>query len=106
MLIPNAVYRFNRTNHLTYYQAGRTSTGIDYLSPISVDGSEIISRHPSGRSYIILYFVAQSGTLAASGYWLDTVEPFAHVYDRCYCGGPGFGDRRYCDIARGRPPAG
>jgi len=80
MLIQNAVYRFNRTNKLTYYQAGRTSTGIDYLSPISVDGSEMISRHSSGRSYIILYFVAQSGALAASGYWLDTAEPFAHVY--------------------------
>lgn len=80
MLIPNAVYRFNRTARLTYYQAGRTASGIDYLSPISVDGSELVSRHASGRDYIILYFVTQKGTLAAGGYWLDPAAPFTHVY--------------------------
>lgn len=80
MLIPNAIYRFNRTDKLTYYQAARTPSGIDYLSPISVDGSELASRHPSGRDYLILYFVTKDGALAASGYWLDTQEPFDHVY--------------------------
>lgn len=34
MLIPYAVYRFNRTDKLTYYQAAHTPAGIDYLSPI------------------------------------------------------------------------
>jgi len=80
MLIPNAVYRFTRTDKLTYYQAARTSSGIDYLSPISVDGSELVNHHPTGRDYSILYFVTKEGALAASGYWLDTEEPFAYVY--------------------------
>jgi hypothetical protein len=80
MLIQNAIYRFNRNDTLIYYQAGRTASGIDYLSPISVDGSDLISQHASGRSCIILYFVTADGALAASGYWLDTEEPFAYVY--------------------------
>lgn len=80
MLIPNAIYRFTRTTKLIYYQAGRTPSGIDYLSPISVDGSEIVSRHPSGRHYIILYFVTENNALAASGYWVDSDESFANVY--------------------------
>lgn len=80
MLIPNAIYRFNRTDKLLYYQAGRTPSGIDYLSPISVDGTDLVSRHASGRTYIILYFVTQSNALAAGGYWLDTAEPFTNVY--------------------------
>ena len=80
MLIPNAIYRFNRTNRLMYYQAGCTASGIDYLSPISVDGSDLVSRHASGRRYIILYFVTRDGRLAAGGYWLDTAAPFTHVY--------------------------
>jgi hypothetical protein len=80
MLIPTAIYRFTRTTKLTYYQASRTPSGIDYLSPVSVDGSEIINRHASGRRYIILYFVTESNALAAGGYWVDGDEPFAHVY--------------------------
>lgn len=80
MLIPNAIYRFNRTDALRYYQAGRTVSGIEYLSPISVDGSDLVSRHASGRPCIILYFVTADNIIAASGYWLDTEEPFAHVY--------------------------
>ena len=80
MLIPNAVYRFNRTNKLTYYQAGRTPSGIDYLSPISIDGSDLVNHHASGRDYLIVYFVTADGLLAAGGYWLDTAEPFTHVY--------------------------
>ena len=80
MLIPNAVYRFNRTNKLTYYQAGRTPSGIDYLSPISIDGSDLVSHHASGRDYLIVYFVTADGLLAAGGYWLDTAEPFTYVY--------------------------
>jgi len=80
MLIPNAIYRFTRTTKLTYYQAGRTPSGVDYLSPVSVDGSEIVSRHPSGRHYIILYFVTESNALAAGGYWVDSDEPFVNVY--------------------------
>lgn len=80
MLILNAIYRFNRTNKLTYYQSGRTPAGIDYLSPISVDGSDLVSRHANGREYIILYFVTENNALAAGGYWLDTAAPFANVY--------------------------
>lgn len=80
MLLPNAVYRFNRTNQLTYYQAGRTPSGFDYLSPISIDGSDLVSHHASGRAYIILYFVAENDRLAAGGYWVDTEEPFANLY--------------------------
>jgi hypothetical protein len=80
MLIPNAIYRFNRTDKLLYYQAGRTPSGIEYLSPISVDGIDLVSRHPSGRTYILLYFVIQNDVLAVSGYWLDSAQPFANVY--------------------------
>lgn len=80
MLIPNAVYRFTRTDKLVYYQAARTPSGINYLSPISVDGAELVSRDANGRGYVILYFVTPNGKLAASGYWLDTEEPFDYVY--------------------------
>lgn len=80
MLISNAIYRFNQTDKLLYYQAGRTPTGITYLSPISVDGADLVSRHASGRAYILLYFVIENAILAVSGYWLDTAEPFANVY--------------------------
>ncbi len=80
MLIPYAVYRFNRIDKLVYYQAARTAAGVDYLSPINLDGSDLVSHDSSGRTYLILYFVTKEGTLAAGGYWLDTEEPFDHVY--------------------------
>jgi len=80
MLTPGAIYRFNRNRNLRYYKAFRTRSGIDYLFPISVDGSKVIDQHASGRRYVILYFVTQWGKLGARGYWVDTGKPFQRVF--------------------------
>jgi hypothetical protein len=80
MLIPGAIYRFNRTDKLRYYRAARTQAGVDFLYPISVDGSRIADKHKSGRRYVILYFMTRWEKLAASGYWLDPKKAFEQAY--------------------------
>lgn len=79
-LIPDAIYRFNRNKNLRYYRACRTKSGIDFLYPISVDGSKIVDQHESGRQYVILYLVTKWGKLAAGGYWLNPKKAFKQVY--------------------------
>ena len=80
MLTVNAIYRFNRTKHLHYYQARRTPGGLEYLTPVSIDGADVVKRHSSGRTYVILYFVLSDGQLASSGYWLGSRQPFENIY--------------------------
>ncbi len=80
MLIPGAIYRFNRTQRLRYYRAARTQADVDFLYPISLDGARIADEHPSGRRYVLIYFMTQWGKLAASGYWLDPKQAFEKAY--------------------------
>jgi hypothetical protein len=80
MLIEGAIYRFNRTEQLRYYQAARTKSGIEFLFPIHVSGTRVASRHANGRRYVIVYFMTKWGRLAASGYWLDPKEGFDKAY--------------------------
>lgn len=80
MLIEQAVYRFNRSNELRYYRAARTSAGVDFLYPISVNGSRIADRHESGRRYVILYFMTKWQKFAAAGYWLGPRKAFEKAY--------------------------
>jgi hypothetical protein len=80
MLIPGAIYRFNRTDNLRYYRAAQTQAGVAFLYPISLDGSRIASEDKSGRRYVILYFMTRWQKLAASGYWLDPKEAFDQAY--------------------------
>lgn len=80
VLIPDAIYRFARTNELRYYRAACTQTGTEFLYPISIDGSRIAGTHSSGRSYVILYFVTKWGKLAAGGYWLNPKKAFDKLY--------------------------
>ena len=51
-----AIYRFNRTNQLRYYQAACTRSGIEFLYPIQVSGTRIAEESTQGRRYVILYF--------------------------------------------------
>ncbi|MCC9077491.1 hypothetical protein FKZ61_015425 [Litorilinea aerophila] len=80
MLTPGAIYRFKRTNELRYYRAARTPSGVDFLYPISVNGSRIADRHPSGRRYVLLYFMTRWGKFAVGGYWLDPRKMFERAY--------------------------
>ena len=80
MLTPEAIYRFNRSNKLRYYRAGRTESGIDFLVPISIDGSKIVDQATDGREYVILYILTKWGKLGAGGYWLNPKKMFEKVY--------------------------
>ena len=80
MFTEGAIYRFNRTNQLRYYRAARTQSDMEFLYPISVNGSRIADQKDNGRPYVILYFMTKWGKLAASGYWLDPKEAFEKAY--------------------------
>ena len=79
-LIPRAVYRFARTPNIRYYRAERTRSGIDFLYPISVNGSRIVDTSNGGRDYVILYLLTKWGKLAAGGYWLNPRRIFEKAY--------------------------
>lgn len=80
MLIPDAIYRFNRSRQIAYYRAARTRSGIDFLYPISLDGSRVAEQTPEGREYVIVYLLTQWGKLGAGGYWLNPRQTFAKIY--------------------------
>jgi hypothetical protein len=80
MLIPDAIYRFNRTRQIRYYRAARTRSGIDFLYPISLDGSRVADETKEGRPYVILYLLTKWGKLGAGGYWLNPRQTFEKVY--------------------------
>lgn len=79
-LSEGAIYRFREAEQLRYYRAARTQAGVWFLYPIRASGTRIASTHPSGRRYVILYFLTQWGKLAASGYWLDPKQGFDKAY--------------------------
>lgn len=80
MLIPNAIYRFNRSRHIRYYRAARTRSGIDFLYPISLDGSRVAEQTEAGQEYVILYLLTRWGKLGAGGYWLNPKRAFDKIY--------------------------
>lgn len=80
MLIPDAIYRFNRSRNIRYYRAARTRSGIDFLYPISLDGSRVADETKDGRSYVILYLLTKWGKLGAGGYWLNPKRAFDKIY--------------------------
>lgn len=80
MLMPGAIYRFNRSRQIRYYRAGRTRSGIDFLFPISINGSRIVDESKDGREYVILYLMTKWGKLAAGGYWLNPRRMFEKAY--------------------------
>lgn len=80
MLKPDAIYRFNRTRKIRYYRAARTRSGLDFLYPISVDGSRVAERSKAGREYVILYVLTRWGKLGAGGYWLNPRQMFEKIY--------------------------
>lgn len=80
MLIPDAIYRFNRSRNIRYYRAARTRSGIDFLYPISLDGSRVADETTDGRSYVILYLLTRWGKLGAGGYWLNPKRAFDKIY--------------------------
>ncbi len=79
-LIPKAVYRFARTRNIRYYRAERTRSGIEFLYPISVNGSRIVDTSRGGRDYVMLYLLTKWGKLAAGGYWLNPRQIFEKAY--------------------------
>ena len=79
-LIPKAVYRFTRTSKIRYFRAERTRSGIEFLYPISVNGSRIVDTSRGGRDYVILYLLTKWGRLAAGGYWLNPRKIFEKAY--------------------------
>lgn len=79
-LIPGAVYRFGRTRKIRYYRAERTQSGIEFLYPISVNGSRIVDTSTDGREYVVLYLMTKWGRLAAGGYWLNPRRMFEKAY--------------------------
>lgn len=80
VLIPKAIYRFGRTKKIRYYRAERTRSGIDFLCPVSVNGSRIVDISRDGRRYVVLYLLTKWGKLAAGGYWLDPRQMFEKAY--------------------------
>lgn len=78
--IPNAIYRFTRTERLEYYRAAVTKSGYEFLYPISVDGSRAASTASDGRDYVLLYFMTKWQKLAAAGYWLNPRKAFDAAY--------------------------
>ncbi len=79
-MIPKAVYRFGRTKKIRYYRAERTRSGVDFLYPISVNGSRIVDTSSDGREYVVLYLLTKWGKLAAGGYWLKPRQIFEKAY--------------------------
>ncbi len=79
-LIPKAVYRFSRTSKIRYFRAERTTSGIEFLYPISVNGSRIVDTSRGGRDYVIIYLLTKWGRLAAGGYWLNPRKIFEKAY--------------------------
>lgn len=79
-LIPKAVYRFARTRNIRYFRAERTRSGIEFLYPISVNGSRIVDTSRGGRDYVVLYLLTKWGKLAAGGYWLNPRRIFEKAY--------------------------
>lgn len=79
-LIPKAVYRFSRTSNIRYFRAERTRSGIEFLYPISINGSRIVDTSRGGRDYVILYLLTKWGRLAAGGYWLNPRKIFEKAY--------------------------
>ena len=79
-LIQKAVYRFARTSNIRYFRAERTRSGIEFLYPISVNGSRIVDTSRNGRDYVILYLLTKWGKLAAGGYWLNPKKIFEKAY--------------------------
>ena len=79
-LIPKAVYRFSRTSKIRYFRAERTTSGIEFLYPISVNGSRIVDTSSGGRDYVVLYLLTKWGKLAAGGYWLKPRQIFEKAY--------------------------
>ena len=79
-LIPKAVYRFAPTSSIRYYRAERTRSGIEFLYPISVNGSRIVDTSRDGRDYVVLYLLTKWGRLAAGGYWLNPRKIFEKAY--------------------------
>ena len=88
-LILDAIYRFNRSNNLRYYRARRTKSDMDFLYPISIDGSRVIDEAEDGRQYVILYVVTKWGKLGAGGYWLT---PKRKTFERIYVTDATIGD--------------
>ncbi|MFZ1753855.1 MAG: hypothetical protein WBO46_18790 [Caldilineaceae bacterium] len=80
MLIPGAVYRFNRSRQIRYYLVARTRSGIDFLYPVSLDGSRVAEQTKAGREYVILYLLTRWGKLGAGGYWLNPKRAFDKIY--------------------------
>ena len=80
MLVPDAIYRFNRSRQIRYYRAARTRSGIDFLYPISLDGSRVAEETKAGREYVILYLLTRWGKLGAGGYWLNPKQAFEKIY--------------------------
>jgi len=80
MLISGTIYRFNRSPQIRYYRAARTRSGIDFLYPISLDGSRVADQTGEGREYVILYLLTQWGKLGAGGYWLNPKRAFEKIY--------------------------
>ena len=80
LFIPNAIYRFTRTNELRYYRAAITQIGTEFLYPISLNGSRIANTHKNGRSYVLLYFMTKWEKLAVAGYWLNPKKAFDKAY--------------------------
>lgn len=80
MFIPDAIYRFNRSRHIRYYRAARTASGIDFLYPISLDGSRVAEETAAGQAYVILYLLTKWGKLGAGGYWLNPKRAFDKIY--------------------------
>lgn len=81
MLIPGAIYRFNRTRKIRYYRAARTASGIDFLYPISLDGSRVADQTKEGREYVVVYLLTKWGKLGAGGYWLT---PRRMMFEKVY----------------------
>lgn len=79
-LISKAIYRFARTRNIRYYRAEQTRSGIEFLYPISINGSRIVDTSRDGRQYVILYLLTQWGKLAAGGYWLNPRRIFEKAY--------------------------
>lgn len=80
MLIPNAIYRFNRSRQIRYYRAARTASGLDFLYPVSIDGSRVADQAKDGREYVLLYLLTRWGKLGAGGYWLNPKRAFEKIY--------------------------
>jgi len=80
MLIPGAIYRFNRSRQIRFYRAARTRSGLEFLYPVSVDGSRVAEQAKDGREYVLLYLLTKWGKLGVGGYWLNPKRAFEKIY--------------------------